>query len=134
MAKNVVSFKADMTKKGWRLLEDVSFSGENFFPEVVGFVRSNESFLSLNEVRKRAKKIKACLGQHHAEWLLENQHLISWEWRNYHLIFPGTVWQVDEKNYRIPYLRWDGWQWILDFCYGENWDTDDDRLVRPRSL
>lgn len=129
----VVSFKRDMTKEGCALLEDVPFDGKSFTPDIVGFLKSGESYVKGDVMRSRAKELNTNLGQRHAEYLLNHQELISKEWRGkYYLVFPGTVWQHRIGSCRVPYLSWDGDQWFLSFLWlGSDWGSDV-RLVSSR--
>jgi hypothetical protein len=144
-----------MTKEGWKLLEDTPFSGGDFSPKDIEFIKFDESFTSIKKLQKKAKRLGACLGQHHAEWLIKNPQLIPEKLKCYYLIFPGTIWQISDsifkkpyffwhdclrflgiyyENCKIPYLRWDGWQWCLGFCLAEDVRSSEDRLVRLNDL
>ncbi len=127
-----VPLKYDKTKDGWTRLEHVEFYGQPFTPEMVEFLKQGESSVNGEVMKQRAKELNAHLGQGHAEYLLENQHLIPAEYRGNYLVFPGTVWQGSDGDRYVPYLSWDGGRWCLDFDWlGDGWD-DDGRLVRLR--
>ncbi len=132
VSAKAIAFQHDMTKEGWKLLEDVPFDGQPFIPDIVGFLKSGESYVNGNVMRQRAKQANACLGQRHAEYLLNNQHLIPAEFRQYCLVFPGTFWQHRDGSRSVPYLTWIGGRWYLDFRWlGYDWRSDA-RLVSVR--
>ena len=116
-------FKYDKTKDSWTLLEDASFDGQPFVPDIVGFLEGNESRVNGEVMKQRAKKLNANLGQHHAEYLLEHQDLIPKEWRGkFYLTFPGTVWRGRGGDRFVPYLFWLGGEWCLGFDWlGLGW-------------
>ena len=127
-------FKYDKTKDGWKLLEPgPEFNGKPFTPDIMEFLKSNESYVNGEVMKQRAKELNAHLGQKHAEYLLEHQELISKDWQGkYYLVFPGTVWQYRGGRRNVPCLRWDGGEWYLYFYWlGNDW-YGSDRLVRPR--
>jgi len=121
--KTYLPFKYDMAKYNWTLLEDVSFDGKQFIPDLVEFLQFGESPINGEVMKQRAKELNAHLGQHHAEYLLEHKDLIPEEWRGkYYLPFPGTVWQASVDNCLIPCLFWLGARWCLDFRWlGLRW-------------
>ncbi|MBI4991662.1 MAG: hypothetical protein HZB99_00390 [Candidatus Harrisonbacteria bacterium] len=125
----------DKTKSGWTLLEDTSFDGKQFVPDIVEFLKPNESYVRGDVMKQRAKELNAHLSQRHAEYLLEHQDLIPKEWQGkYYLIFPGTVWQDWYGGQRVAYLYWDGDQWNLSFFWLEieSWGGPAGRLVGLR--
>ncbi len=126
-----LSFKYDKTKDGWELVEPgPEFDGKQFVPDLVEFLKSGESSVNGEEMKLRAKKLNAHLGQHHAEYLLDHQDLIPKEWRGrYYLVFPGTVWLGSHGRRRVPCLGWGGGRWSLSFGWlGRGW-VGSDRLV-----
>lgn len=129
----IVPFKYDKTKDGWTLLEDIPFDGKQFIPDIVEFLKPNESYVNSDVMRTRAKELNANLGQRHAEYLLKHQELIPAEWRGkYYFVFPGTVWRDSDGDWCVACLYWDGGRWCLYFYWlGDGWSSRD-RLVRPR--
>ena len=125
-------FQYDKTKDGWKLLEDVLFSGA-FTLDIMEFLKSNESYVNGEVMKQRAKELNAHLGQKHAKYLLEHQELISKDWQGkYYLVFPGTVWRDRGGSRVVPYLYWRGGEWRLYFGWLRRvWDGDA-RLVRHR--
>jgi len=126
--------KHNKTKEeGWTLLEDVPFNGQQFIPDIVEFLKSGESSVKGEVMAQRAKELNANLGQHHAEYLLEHQELISTEWRGrYYLTFPGTVWRGSGGDRFVPCLHWGGDGWCLDWRWlGLGW-SGGARLVSLR--
>jgi len=122
---------SDKTQEGWKLLEDVPFNGEGFSFELVNFMQSGEVLISGNQVRERAIKINANLGQGHAEYLVMHQGLIPKRWRGEHqLVFPGTVWLDQDGHKRVPFLRWGTDYWFLDWHYLDRGWFEFTKLVR----
>ncbi|OHA52037.1 MAG: hypothetical protein A3A97_00615 [Candidatus Terrybacteria bacterium RIFCSPLOWO2_01_FULL_40_23] len=130
-----LGFARDMAKEtGWTLLEDVSEPSEIAISslELVTFLNRGESHVSGDTLRNRAKENGANFGQRQAEYLLERQDEIPKEWRDFYLVFPGTVWRDSRGRRRVPSLNWIGGRWFLDFRWLDyDWDSVD-RLVRPR--
>ena len=126
------NFKYDYTNNGWNLLENVPFLGA-FIPEIKRFSKEGEDYVSSKKMRQRAKELNADLGQLDAEYLFQHQELIPKEWREYVLIFTGTVWLDNDSGYcRIPMLQWrddGGWHlelaWLRDY---EDWWAPNGRL------
>lgn len=112
-------FKRDMAKeRSWTLEtegpkhpEDVSVADL----DLIEFFVIDEKDIEDVELEKRAKVLKANLGQHTAEYLLEHQSEIPEKWRGARLVFLGTVWRNSFANRSVPYLVWVGERWILSF-------------------
>ncbi|MBI2627098.1 MAG: hypothetical protein HYW77_02530 [Parcubacteria group bacterium] len=128
----VATFKRDMRKEGWTLLESVP---HRIFSAVDGisFLKEGETYVNGEEMVLRARReFNANYGQEDAEWLLENQSKISKELRKYYLVFPGTIWQGSDGRWYVPYLHWRVGGWVLRFYrLGRAWHSRD-RLVVPR--
>ncbi len=127
------TFRRDMRKEGWTLLENVPHRLASAKIGAVSFLKGSESYINGEEMVIRARtEFGANYGQEDAEWLLEHQAEIPVDLQKYYLVFPGTVWQDSRGVRDVPYLDWNGDQWILNF----NWLDDDfrssGRLVRPR--
>ena len=131
METDTISFTHDMTKKGWRLVDDFSYPKDISVANLELIPFSNRSeVLSGAKMREEAKRMNANLGQYHAEFLLKHQREIPKEWKNYLLVFPGTVWQLG-KSLVVPFLGWGSKHWFLDFYWLEhNWPSHF-RFVRP---
>ena len=112
---STVPFDQDMTKKGWTLESDAKFQDGEVTLELVSFLQEGES-CSGDEMVKRTQD-NVVLGQRHAEELLRNQDKIPEEWREYVLLFPGSVWRGSRDDRRVPYLLWDGDRWCLYFYW-----------------
>src|SRR3990167_1696886 len=126
-------FKHDKTKDNWEVLEDVSKTlTKKTTLEEVYFLEGSEDYIAGTELAKRAVKLQANLGQHDAEFLLENQELIPKEFQEHYLIFPGTKWRAADGDVSVPYLRWGGDRWSLHFAWLVNGFDSGARLVRPR--
>ena len=125
------AFTRDMTQDGWTLVEDVprtEFSIPNLKP--ISFLKQGETYTSGEEMRSRAKNLDTNLGQHDAEYILEHESEIPKEWRQFYLVFPGTVWRTPRGDLLVPCLYWNGEGWYLRFYWlGDGWSSDG-RLVR----
>lgn len=133
LAKLAITFKYDKRKDGWRLLEDVSQTLTAAGFDLVPFLDGGEDYAKGDAIAARAVELGASLGQHDAEWLEENQHLISTEYRGkYYLVFPGTKWRDSGGDVCVPCLGWLGDRWVLVFSFLGHGFGSDDRLVRPR--
>ena len=87
-------FVYDRTRDGWELLEDVDFAPiDPGKLELVPFLNQGETIIG-TEMARRAKELRANLGQRHAEFLLEHQAKIPKEFRKYYLVFTGTKWSL----------------------------------------
>ena len=105
----------------WRLVEDIgetsiSFSVQDL--EVVEFLNNRDQHREIDgeKMKRRALKMGACLNQHFAEVLVENQQVLSEDWQGYLFLFPGTVWEY--RDWRvIPYMSYRNNDkiWILGF-------------------
>ena len=120
-----------MAKESWVLVEDVGEVPADFAIselEIVSFLQKGEIFILSDEMRKRAKKLGGNLGQRHAEFLLNCQ--IPEAWRQYYLVFPGTVWRDRDGDLCVPYLSWYGGRWVLGFNWlGYVWGSGGRLLV-----
>jgi len=124
----------DMHKEKWELLEDATPEAGEFTLDLVEFVKPDEHWVRGAVMVQRAKEFGAALGQHHAEALVENQHIIPEEWREFYIIFPGTVWRTPHDNCSIPFIFWYAGRWYLSFSWiVHDWHSDA-RLVRARRL
>lgn len=122
----------DKTKDGWKYLSDVKEPTGGLTLELVEFLKEGETFINGEELVKRTKKKDVLLGQRHAEALLRNQDVIPEEWRNYYLVFPGSVLRSSLGDRRVPYLFWNDGRWCLYFYWLELHFRSGDRLVFPR--
>ena len=128
-------FVHDKTKDGWTLVSDLGFNPALTSAsalDLVAFLKDGESSIGGEELVSRAPGLNAHLGQMHAEWLLERQGEIPKEFRNHYLVFPATIWRGPFSSRYVPYLRWDGKRWILDFGWLGDGFRGRGRVVRPR--
>ena len=126
------SFKRDMRKEGWTLLENAPRRLSSAINEV-SFLKNGESSISGEEMVRRARvELNANYGQEDAEWLLKHQDKIPAELRKLYLVFPATVWQDRYDDRYVPYLSWYDDRSILDFRWLDGGFYSNDRLVRPR--
>ncbi|KPJ73057.1 hypothetical protein AMJ48_02330 [Parcubacteria bacterium DG_74_1] len=134
------SFRHDNRKNGWKLIEDAS----EMIPLPVNqlalnfFLSGEEDCISGEEVIKCAKEMQVNFGQRQAEYLLKHQEEIPEDWRQYYLLFPGTIWRTRRGFLAIPCLfcfkedqgNDSGWHFrffCLDNAFGRQF-----RLLRPR--
>ena len=124
----------DKTKDGWKLLENTPhriFSTNDL--ELVSFLKQGESSINGEEMAQRARvELDANYGQEDAEWLLEHQNKIPAEFREYYIVFTGTIWWGSDVHRYVPYLHWRGGRWYLNFYWIDSVWGSSDRLVRPR--
>lgn len=106
------TFVYDKRKDDWELLENIELVGDPTL-ELVEFLKDKESFVPGDVMRERAKELGGLTGQFHAERLLGGAESIPKEWRQFYLLFPGTVWRDSGGDLLVPYLRWDGDRWFL---------------------
>lgn len=127
-----VDFQYDKRKDGWELMEGVPMkigTGETTF-ELAEFLHKGEERVNGDVMMARAKELGGITDQHYAELLLARQAEIPEEWRNFYLVFPGTVWRDPRGDHDVPCLRWNGDRWYLHwFWLVGGWDSDI-RLVR----
>lgn len=124
----------DQTKSGWKLLEHTPRRITSVADiELVPFLREGEEWVEGEEMVRRARiEFDANLGQEDAEYILEHTAEIPAEFKDFYLVFPGTVWQDSDGYRHVSYLDSDGGRWYPDFLWiGDDWNSDG-RLVRLR--
>jgi hypothetical protein len=104
-------FVRDLVKEGYSLFQDTREPALEHIRafELVGFLTSQEEENGIphSELFRRSKNAKAHLGQIHAEHLLAHPEMLSAEWHEFLLLFPGTTWVSPLQESFIPCLRWD---------------------------
>ena len=130
--KKVVTgtFKRDMRKEGWTLLENAPRRISSII-DAVPFLK-NKNSVKGDLMATRAVELDANYGQEDAEWLLEHQDMIPVKLRSYYLVFPATKWRDLDGDRFVPFLYWHGGRWVLRFFWLDDVFRSDDRLVRPR--
>jgi len=123
------SFEFDKAKDGWKLVENATCSGTEEL-ELAEFLREGESYVGGNTMLARAKEQGNRAGQLHAERLLRQQDEIPTQWREFYLVFSGTVWRRPYGCLCVPYLYWLGGRWVLYWGWLECLWRSRDRLVR----
>lgn len=125
------TFRRDMRKEGWTLIENAPCS----IPpaDIIGlpFLKDGEDHIGGEEMLVRSRSL-ACYGQEDAEWLLDHQDQIPVELRQFYLVFPRTVWKYRGGDRFIPCLDWYGSEWFLYFSRLEGGFVRRDRLASPR--
>lgn len=100
--------------------------------ESVSFVRKNESYVGGELMLKRALLHRANFGLADVKYLLDHQSEIPVALRRQYLVFTGTLLRDTRRGLHIPYLYWNGRNWVLIFAWlGLEWD-DSARFVRSR--
>jgi hypothetical protein len=97
----------------FEVLESVPCDEKFFIPDILEILRAEDNYRITGErLRKRAKELDANLGIGHAEFLLKNPEVLSSRWKEFILLFPGTV-LLHKLTHRklIPYLQWDTKDW-----------------------
>jgi len=133
VARKFKPFVRDMVQEGWTLLENTTkpiVSIDKLEP--VPFLKDSESYVGGEEMARRSLELHANLGQHQAEYMLEHQADIPEEFRQYVLVFPGTIWRNRDGLRNVPCLGWDGERWYLDFGWLRGSFDSDCRLLRSR--
>ena len=112
LPKPVEDFRFDKTKDGWELVENIALEGEPKL-QLDAFLREGESSVIGHTMLERAKEMGDCAGQLHVERMLEHQDKIPVKWRNYVLVFTGTVWRRSHGDLYVPCLCWYDGEWRL---------------------
>lgn len=116
----------------WELKEDVKTPQGELELDIFEFLRPGEEYIKGETMRERAKELGAVLGERHARTLLERQDELPEEWREFYLVFPGTVWRYRDGFLLVPCLYWDGGRWDLVFGWLEGGWLSDARIVSLR--
>jgi len=107
LPKMVLSmFIDDRRKCGWEIVENVPLGEGEISLRLDDFLREGEEFATGDVVLERAKAMGCLAGQLHAEHLLQRQKDVPPEWREFALIFPGTVWRGTSGLLSVPCLFW----------------------------
>lgn len=106
-------FDRDFSKEGFDLESDVEPLTGELDLDVVSFTKEGETPISGEEMIKRSIQLGGHHSQRDAEKLLKENAKIPKEFRNFHLVFTGTVWFGRRTRERyVPYLHWK-----VDRCY-----------------
>ena len=127
---NEPAFRFNKRKDGWILVEDNPLQKSVSELEIVSFLKRGENSISGERIRQRAAEMGGNFGQREAEYLLNHQEEIPVSWRQYYLVFPGTVWRYSDGSLGVPYLDWGCGRWSLRFSF-LGWNSDG-RLLRSR--
>ncbi|OGZ61016.1 MAG: hypothetical protein A2919_00760 [Candidatus Spechtbacteria bacterium RIFCSPLOWO2_01_FULL_43_12] len=115
-------------EEGWELVQDGPQRHSSSLSPI-GFLLPDEEYIWLKELRERAIAFGAYAGQSTAEWLFDNQDVISAKWRRFNLVFPATMWRDLTGSLRIPYLAWTGEQWDMMFYWADQKFNSLDRIM-----
>ena len=112
------------SKRRWDVLEDVApsqFDVGKLKPR--SFLHGNESSISSEEMRKRARQFKANLGLLDGKRLLAEQDKIPPEFRGFYIPLPDTLLRGSDGSVHVPDLYFHGDRWYLSFRWlGRDWD------------
>ncbi len=101
--------------------------------ELASFLKDGETYISGEEMLKRAREYKALSTKEFAKWLDKNQELIPKKWREYYLVFPEYL--LDGGGNRlVACFDWDSesQEWVLGFDWRGGDFYRGDRFVVPR--
>jgi len=117
----------------WETTEDIgSVVGEPTLG-LDEFLKDGESYVVGTTMVERAKVLGNLAGQSHAERLLDNQQDIPVEWRQFVLVFAGTIRRCPSDNdlyVACLYGSDDGRGWVLGFGWLDGRFDGRYRLVR----
>lgn len=124
---------ADLIPKGWTIIEDV-------FPtelkvkdmEFISFLEKGEEYVGGEKMRQRAITLRGNLGLCDAKRVLADQAKLPKNLRGNYIIFPGTFLRDSDDDPGVPYLRWRGVCWVLDFSWLCGGFRGSDRLARGK--
>jgi len=102
-------FLGDETE-GWELSADSTDRSGEFTPIATKFLSRGKSDITGEEVLTRACNMGKCAGRLHAKAMLQNQHRIPKEYRQYVLMVVGTIWLSGGRR-KIMCLFWTGFGW-----------------------
>ena len=122
-------FRFDQTRKEWTLVEDVVLIG-NPKLQLATFLLEGESSIDGYTILERAKKMGDCVGQHHAERMLDQEDNIPKGWRVFELLFFGTIWRDKHGHPLVPYLYHKEHEWNISWGWLNNKWGIGARLVR----
>lgn len=120
---------------GYTVLEDVTPSEFKVVDlELVPFLNPEDGGRIGGEtLRQRAVTLKANLGLVNAKYILDHQSEIPTEFRDYVLVFTGTLLRVSGGGLHVACLCWYGGCWHLDFDWLDCGFSGVGRLVRCKS-
>lgn len=128
--KPLSGFRYDKRKDGWELVTNTPLEGEPTL-SLAEFLQNRELSVKGETMLERSKAMSNnAAGQLHAERLLEQPDTIPEEWRDYVLVFSGTVWRYPSGSLFVPYLIWFGGEWRLSFHWLGDGFRSHCRLVR----
>ena len=115
----------DKKEDGWKLIQNNNSTGECSLGVVellMGVPTSVSSPLEINN--------KSNLGQLHAEQLMEDQKVVPWQWRQFILIFPGTLWENSFGERRVPHMIYANNRWNFGYSSVKLVANSQFRIVR----
>jgi len=111
----------ELIRNGWTVVEDVEPASDLDIGKRKprSFLRDSDKkgYISGPEMRKRAKEEfkSGNIGLPDGKSMLAEQDKIPVEFRDFYIPLPGTLLRASDGRLRVPYLRWYGKRWVLDF-------------------
>ncbi len=130
-----LNFFNDLILDDWKLDGEI---GKPIFTSVrdigrlqlVESLKEKEDWVDGETLVVRAGELDANLGWDDAKFLLKRQDKISEKFREFHLVFTGTIWRNDVGDRWVAFLYWYGGSWRGDFWCLDDGFPSDVRLVR----
>jgi len=125
----ILGYNLRSASNDWTLETDFPGQSVNFEPKLVHIFKEGETWITGEEMLKRAHSSGDCLCQYHAEAMLRKYWEIPKEWQDLRLIFPNTTW-IDPKGEKyIPGIDCIDGEWYMHFEPLENGYNQNARLV-----
>jgi hypothetical protein len=95
--------------QSWNLI-----TNHEYILDLKPILQEGEESISGDIMLGRTKEMGRLAGERDAEWLYVEK-IVPAEWKEYMLIFAGTVWSDPDGNLFVPCLEWNHGRWHL-FC------------------
>ncbi|MCX6763464.1 MAG: hypothetical protein NTZ97_01890 [Candidatus Moranbacteria bacterium] len=122
-------------KKPWKIIKDSKIESKDKVLRLKNPFKKKSAakkivrILKGTELMKRVEEmIWKPAGRAHAMKALKN-NIIPEDWKNYYLLFPGTIWEDENGDLHIMALYWDGRKWNRIFEWVEDEFLDHCRIV-----
>ncbi len=113
----------------WTLETDFPGQDGNFKPKLVHILKEGETWITGEEMLKRARLSGDCLCQSYAYAMLRKYWEIPKEWQNLRLIFPNTIWADPKGKKYVPGIDCIDGIWYMHFEDVEAGYNQNSRLV-----
>jgi hypothetical protein len=125
-----VKLDNNLHNKGWTIVHDSQAKERVFKAELVEILELGEDKIGGEEFLQQIDGAEDFGGHRHAEAMVRQAEEIPEEWREYILVFTGTVWQTANGDRIIAGLRWHGDHWRLTFIWPKYNLGHEHRLIR----